>query len=615
MFMGNELTIDCPHCGEGFELTEALAGPLLEAERKQARIQALKSVDAERTAIAETVRGEIVNEYAAEIRARDAVIADRDAKVKVAQEAELAARKAKDEAELAKQRIELDVQRRVDAIRNDVAAEAAAKATEEVSAKLSLAEASIADKDARLRIAQQAELAARKAKEEAEQARQETEVSVQRRVDEARADIAAEALRKATDAYDAKLAVAQASLAEKDAQLLTAQQAELAARKAKEVAEGAKQQVELDVQRRVDAIRSEVAEEAAKNATTELTAKLIAAQVSLAEKDVKLVAAQSAEIEARRLKAEAQEAMRETELTVARRLDEERTKVRDQALRERDDEYRLKLGDKETQLRAMQEQIEELRRRGSQATQQLAGDVLEVDLFNILQDAFPSDRLERVRKGQRGADVLHTVRSAGGLDCGTILWESKRTKNWNEPWLAKLREDQREIKADVAALASETLPDGVASFAQREGIWVTSLGNVIPVGSVLRHGIIEVATTRRTGALADSTKDLVFAYLTSPQFRQRITRVTETYVEMRSELDREKRAASTQFSKREKQLERVMGGITGFYGDLQGIVGSSLPPVAGLMLNAAEEPTEILRLAMVNSDAVTSENATERSAR
>src|ERR1700728_1190932 len=176
MFMGNELTIDCPHCGEGFELTEALAGPLLEAERKQARIQALKAVDAERTAIAETVRGEVVNEYAAEIRARDAVIADRDAKVKVAQEAELAARKAKEEAELAKQRIELDVQRRVDAIRNDVAAEAAAKATEEVSAKLSLAEATIADKDARLRVAQQAELAARKAKEEAEQARQETEV-------------------------------------------------------------------------------------------------------------------------------------------------------------------------------------------------------------------------------------------------------------------------------------------------------------------------------------------------------------------------------------------------------------------------------------------------------
>jgi hypothetical protein len=508
----------------------------------------------------------------------------------------------------------LDVQRRVDAIRNEVAEEAAAKATEEVSAKLTLVEANLAEKEMRLRVAQQAELAARKAKEEAEQASQETELSVQRRVDDARAEIAAEALRKATDAYHAKLEAAQTSLADKDAQLLKAQQAELAARKAKEVAEEAQQQVELDVQRRVDSIRGQVAEEAAKNATTELNARLTAAQVSLAEKDAKLVTAQSAEIEARRLKAEAEEAMREAELVVARRLDEERTKVRDQALRERDDEYRLKLGDKETQLRAMQEQIEELRRRGSQATQQLAGDVLEVDLLNILQDAFPSDRLERTRKGQRGADVLQTVRSAGGLDCGTILWESKRTKNWNEPWLAKLREDQREIKADVAALASETLPEGVVSFAQRDGIWITSLGTVIPVGAVLRHGLIEVATTRRAGALADSTKDQVFAYLTSPPFRQRITRVTETYIDMRSELDREKRAASTQFSKREKQLERVLGGITGFYGDLQGIVGSSLPPVEGLMLSAPEEPTGTLRLAAVTSGTAATGNGTEHSA-
>jgi hypothetical protein len=122
---------------------------------------------------------------------------------------------------------------------------------------------------------------------------------------------------------------------------------------------------------------------------------------------------------------------------------------------------------------------------------------------------------------------------------------------------------------------------------------VTSLGTVVPVALALRHGLIEVANARRAGALADSAKDHVFAYLTSPQFRQRITRVTETYTEMRSELDKEKRSALTQFSKREKQLERILGGITGFYGDLQGIVGSSLPPVEGLALEApaaAEKP-------------------------
>jgi hypothetical protein len=532
--MSIELTIDCPHCGEAFELTEALAGPLLEAERKRARAEIAKTVETERESIAEAIRKDVSQDFAAQLRARDNSIAERDAKLKQAQEAELAARKAT---------------------------------------------------------------------EAAERAQQETELTVQRRVDAARAEVAAEAVSKAKVTFDAELKAAKASLAEKDAQVLQAQQAELAARKAKEAAEQAKQQFELDVQRKVDATRSQIAEDAAKKATTELSAQLAAARAAVAEKDAKLVAAQAQEIEARRLKAEAEEAARETELTVARRLDEERVKVREQALREREDDYRLKLGDKDAQLRAMQEKIDELSRKGTQGSQQLVGDVLELDLLIMLQEAFPGDRFERVRKGQRGADVLQTVRSAGGSDCGTILWESKRTKNWNEPWLAKLREDQREAKADLAALATETLPEGISSFAQRDGIWVTALSAIVPVAGALRHGIIEVATARRAGALADSTKDHVFTYLTSPQFRQRITRVTESYVEMRSELDKEKRSALTQFGKREKQLERILGGITGFYGDLQGIVGASLPAVDGLTLAAPQEGAERPKLTVVNSDA------------
>jgi hypothetical protein len=531
--MNGELTIDCPKCGLEFELTEALAGPLLETERNRATVEAHKAVELERTAIAEAARKEIVDEYAAKLTARDNTIADRDARLKQAQQAELAARKAKDEAERAKQEIELTVQRRVDA---------------------------------------------------------------------SRAEVAADAVRKATEAFDIKLDAAKASIAERDGLLVQAQKAELAARKATEEAERAKQQAELDVQRRVDAIREQVADDAAKKATAALNAQLTAAQAAGAEKDAKLVAAQSAEIEALRLKAEAEEAKRETELTVARRLDEERVKVRDQALRERDAEYRLKLGDKDAQLQSMQVQIEELRRRGSQGPQQLVGDVLEIDLLETLQDACPTDRFERARKGQRGADVLQTVLSSSGFVCGTILWESKRTKNWSEPWLAKLREDQRDEKADIAALATESLPEGVSTFSLREGVWVISLAEVIPVAWSLRHLLIEVAGIRRAGALADSSKDHVFTYLTSAPFRQRITRVVEAYGEMRSELEKEKRSASTQFSKREKQLDRVLGGITGFYGDLQGIVGSGLPPVDGLMLDAPEEPSDKPRLSIVNSE-------------
>jgi hypothetical protein len=146
------------------------------------------------------------------------------------------------------------------------------------------------------------------------------------------------------------------------------------------------------------------------------------------------------------------------ELQVSRRLDEERVKVRDEVIQERDGEYHLKLAEKDQQLESMRQQIEQLRRSGSAGSQQLAGDVLEVDLTQVLSEAFPGDQFERVPKGKAGGDVVHRVMTAGGAVAGTILWESKRTKTWQEPWLAKLRDDQRNAGADIAIIASETRP-------------------------------------------------------------------------------------------------------------------------------------------------------------
>jgi hypothetical protein len=422
-----------------------------------------------------------------------------------------------------------------------------------------------------------------------------------------RMSITAQVRREAEEEHAIQLRDRDAAIAARDVKLVAAQQAELDARKAREAAEQAKREVQLDVQRQVDAMRETVTAEVTTKADAEVAVKLRAAEIRLAEKDAKLVVAQAAEVEARQLKTEAEESKRETELLVSRRLEEESAKVREKAVRERDEEHRLKVADKDAQLRAMQDQIEELRRKGETASQQLVGEVQEVDLLATLQEAFPMDRFERVKKGHRGADVLQTVLSSGGTECGKILWESKRTKSWSEPWLAKLREDQRDAKADIAALATETLPEGVACFEQRDGIWVLPFNALIPVACALRHLLIEVTGVRRTGAFADSTKDQVFTYLISPQFRQRVSRIVEGYQEMRADLDKEKRATTTSWSKREKQLDRILGGMTGFYGDLQGLVGASLPGIEGLMLSGPDEAATKPRLTVVNSDVNTME--------
>jgi hypothetical protein len=397
-------------------------------------------------------------------------------------------------------------------------------------------------------------------------------------------EIAEEAMKKARAESEAAIAELRRQKEAGEVELAKAREVEIAALKAQQEADHAKRSVEIEVARRVADQATAAATLAREEAAKEYAAELESVRSEVAAKDAKLAAAQAAEIDARRAKREAEEAKRETELLVERRMDEERNKLREQALKERDDEYRLKMQEKERQLAELKEKLNEAQRKADQGSQQRKGDVLEVDLYDALSNAFPGDEFERVKKGQKGGDLIHTVRSPSGLPCGRIKWESKYTQNWNDAWLPKLREDQRSHKCDLAALVTEVLPDGVAHFDLIDEVWVCGIAAVVPMAAALRRGLIDTATARRAVAGADSHKDQVYRYLTGPEFRARVQGVVEPVIEMRTALDSEKRAAARQFATRDKQIERVALSLSGMYGDLQGLVGPSLPTVAGLAL-------------------------------
>jgi hypothetical protein len=421
-----------------------------------------------------------------------------------------------------------------------------------------------------------------------ESERHKAAAEAERRLRSEREAIAAAATAAARKETAAEVASFKRAAEAKDAELAKARDAELAARTAMREASEAKARIEVEVARRVGEAIQSATLRARTEAADQFTNELKAAKDEIRDKNRKLAEAEAAEIAARRAKREAEEAKHSTELLVECRLDAERAKARDAAIRERDEDHRLKLADKDRQLTELRDKLEEARRKADQGSEVCAGDVLELDLFEALQRAFPMDLLERVRKGQRGGDVLHTVRSRSGAVCGRILWETKRTKNWAEAWLAKLREDQREASADVAALATETLPPDIEAFGERDGVWVTSLATMLPVAELLRHALIEITTARRAGAFADSQKDRIHSYLIGPQFRQRMSGVAEAYSAMREELDKEKRATVKQWSSREQHLSRILLGMSGVYGDLYGIVGASLPAVEGLALPEPE---------------------------
>ena len=341
--------------------------------------------------------------------------------------------------------------------------------------------------------------------------------------------------------------------------------------------------------------RSRIAAEEARKARAALANDFDEKAKELAElqdvlrvRDQKLAEAQKAQADLIRKQRELDDAKREMELTIEKRVQGSLSITRDQARKEAEESVKFKVMEKEQTITAMQKQIEDLKRRAEQGSQQLQGEVQELELEALLRAKFPRDTIEPVPKGEHGGDVLQRIHGPLGQTCGTILWESKRTKNWSDGWLVKLREDQRAAKAEVAVLVTQALPKDMETFDLVEGVWVTPPRTAIPVALALRQMLSEVAAARQSTEGQQTKMEMVYQYLTGPRFRQRVQAIVEAFSSMREDLDKEKKAIMKQWAKREEQTDRVLLATVGMYGDLQGIAGKTLQEIEGLEMKALE---------------------------
>ena len=291
----------------------------------------------------------------------------------------------------------------------------------------------------------------------------------------------------------------------------------------------------------------------------------------------------------RKERRELEEQKETLELTLTRRLDEERTKIREAAKKEAVEERQLKDAEKDKLIADLRTRADDLTRKLEQGSQQLQGEVLETRLEDLLRQHFPFDDIEPVPTGIHGADVTHTVRDTSGAVCGIILWESKRTKNWSDGWLPKLRDNQRAAKAQIAVLVSLELPKDVSTFRLIDGVWVTSVPCAISLASALRAGLLEIAAAKRSMDGRSDKMELLYNYLSGQEFRHRVEGIVESFSTLKKDLDAEKRAVQKTWAKREKQLERAVMNTAGMYGDLSGIIGASLPAIEQLELSAIED--------------------------
>jgi len=279
----------------------------------------------------------------------------------------------------------------------------------------------------------------------------------------------------------------------------------------------------------------------------------------------------------------------DVDVIVARKIADERRRVVSETQERMAEEHRLKDAEKDRQLSDMRRQIEDLKRRADQGSQQLQGEAGEGELENALRAAFPADEVTGIGQGVRGADIHQIVRDVRGGRCGAILWECKNAKNWSDGWISKLKADQRTMQADVAVVVTASLPKGVTRFTIVDGVIVTDFACAPSLAAVLRSHLQQVAQARQTATSKGETLELLYRYLSGVQFRQRVEAFVESFDTMRRDLEQERRAMERAWARRAKQIEAVTFNVSGMYGDLQGLV-PALPAIRLLELPEAEEP-------------------------
>lgn len=381
---------------------------------------------------------------------------------------------------------------------------------------------------------------------------------------------AEERLRAEFEADKAKLSAQQeALLAAKDAEL-AAKATELAAK-------------ETEIEAATAKARAETAASAKAEADERVATELRDLQAQIAEQAERRKEAEDRELALRAQKRELEAERESMKLQFDRTLDEERQAIASTAREQSDEKWQMKLRERELQIEQMNKRIDDLQAAADQKRSGLQGEVLERELEDVLRETFPSDEVEPVKSGKRGADVVQRVRSGRGV-CGKLLWESKNHKNWSEGWIDKLREDQQAEKADIGIIVTSCLPDGVDHIAFLHGVWVCDFASAVPLAIALRQQLDAIKQSRTIDTNRSRVADDLYSYVCGPEFQHYVTNTVTAALRQKQELDAERTAATRVFKRREVQIEAQLRNLAGLYGGLQAIAGGALQPVAPLEL-------------------------------
>ncbi|RQO72170.1 DUF2130 domain-containing protein [Pedobacter sp. KBW06] len=271
----------------------------------------------------------------------------------------------------------------------------------------------------------------------------------------------------------------------------------------------------------------------------------------------------------------------EMEIQLQRKLQEQRAEMVEQIRKQeteknnlKDTEHQLRVKELEKQLDDQKKLAEEMKRKAEQGSMQLQGEVQELILEELLRNAFPFDLITEVGKGVRGADCVHHVRNQFGQECGKIIYESKRTKDFSMEWIEKLKKDMRSMGVDVAVIVTQSYPKGMDCFGEKDGVWICSFDEVKAVSYILRDGIVKLFGAIKSQENRGDKMHMLYDYLTSNEFSEQWKAIREGFMSMKLSIQKERDAMEKLWKAREKQLEKVMLNAAHIRGSIEGIAGT-----------------------------------------
>ncbi len=272
-----------------------------------------------------------------------------------------------------------------------------------------------------------------------------------------------------------------------------------------------------------------------------------------------------------------------------KKLNEQIEKIREDVSKTVSEKARLKELELEKKLTDTQKALEDAQRKSRQGSQQLQGEIMELDLEEKLKQTFVNDEFTPVPKGIEGADIWQKVRNNHNQEAGSIVWEIKRTKVFSKGWLPKLREDARKVNASECVLVTDTMPDGINHYARVSGVWIATFEDALVLATALRYTLMQVAIAKSAASHEDEKLQEIYDYIVSEAFRHKIEAHFESVKSLKEDLEGEKRTFERIWKKREVQIQRLDRSMSQMFGEIQGITGNALPTPKALEIGVDDE--------------------------